>query len=155
MALEQAEILAAEGADLSRVVLGHLDLHPELDYLERALATGANIGFDTWGKEWFDYRVPDEDGERDPAFIKWTYNRPDANRTAALVELCARGHDGRIVLSCDMSGAEAFLNPDTHGRYGYAYLHRVVLPRLRTAGVGTDSIRRMLVDNPARILAAP
>ena len=73
----------------------------------------------------------------------------------ALAALCAQGHDGQIVLSCDMSGAEAYLNPSTHGRYGYAYLHEVVLPRLRDAGVDEGSIRRMLLDNPARILAVP
>ena len=89
------------------------------------------------------------------AFVKRAYHRPDADRVAALAELSARGHDDRIVLSCDLSGAEAFLNPQTHGRYGYAYLHRVVLPRLRDAGVTTDAWRRMLVDNPARILAMP
>ena len=50
MALEQAAILADEGADLGRVVLGHLDLNPDVDHLERVLATGANLGFDTWGK---------------------------------------------------------------------------------------------------------
>ena len=155
MALEQAAILADEGADLGRVVLGHLDLRPDVEHLERVLATGANLGFDTWGKEWFDYRVPGSEGGGDAAFVKWAYHRPDADRVAALAELCARGHDDRVVLSCDLSGAEAYLNPETHGRHGYAYLHRVVLPRLREAGVGEGSLRRMLVENPARILAAP
>lgn len=155
MALEQAAILAEEGADLGRVVLGHVDLKPDVDELERVLATGANIGFDTFGKEWFDYRVPGSEGEGGGAFVKWAYHRPDEDRIAALAALCARGHDGRIVLSCDMSGAEAYLNPSTHGRYGYAYLHAVVLSRLRDAGVGEDALRRMLLDNPARILAVP
>ncbi len=155
MAPEQAAILAGEGADLGRVVLGHLDLATDLDYLERVLATGANIGFDTFGKEWFDYRVPDSEGEGPGAFVKWTYHRPDDDRVAALVELCARGYDHHIVLSCDISGAEAYLNPATHGTYGYSYLHQVILPRLRRAGVDEASIRRMLVDNPTRILAVP
>ncbi|MGH8873667.1 MAG: phosphotriesterase family protein [Acidimicrobiia bacterium] len=155
MALEQAAILTEEGADLGRVVLGHLDLKPDVEYLEGVLATGANIAFDTFGKEWFDYRVPGSEGEGEGAFVKWAYHRPDEDRLSALAELCARGHDDRIVLSCDMSGAEAYLNPSTHGRYGYSYLHRVVLPRLREAGVGEASLGRMLVDNPARILAVP
>lgn len=155
MALEQAAILAEEGADLGRVVLGHLDLRSDTDYMERVLATGANIGFDTLGKEWFDYRVPGSEGEAGAAFVKWVYHRPDEDRITALAALCARGHDGQIVLSCDMSGAEAFLNPSTHGRYGYAYAHEVVLPRLRDAGVEEGSLRRMLLDNPARILAVP
>lgn len=155
MALEQVDILASEGADPGRVVVGHLDLRSDVDYLERVLDAGVNVGFDTFGKEWFDYRVPDSEDQSPGAFVKWAYHRPDEHRVAALAELCRRGHDERIVLSCDMSGAEAWLNPTTHGRYGYSYLHRVVLPRLREAGITETSLRRMLVDNPARILAIP
>ena len=72
-----------------------------------------------------------------------------------LSRICARGHDDRIVLSTDMSGVEAYLNPSTHGRYGYTYLHRVVLPRLRSMGVTESALQRMLVENPARILGRP
>ncbi len=155
MAIEQVALLSDEGADLSRVVLGHLDLQPDVVYLEQVLSSGVNIAFDTFGKEWFDYRVPDSEGEGGGEFVKWAYHRPDQDRIQALVELVARGYDHRIVLSCDMSGAEAYLNPSTHGRYGYAYLPEIVLPRLREAGVSQASIDRMLVENPARILAVP
>ncbi|MGH8928240.1 MAG: phosphotriesterase family protein, partial [Acidimicrobiia bacterium] len=83
MALEQAAMLDAEGADLSKVVLGHLDLKPDVDYLEEVLGTGANIGFDTIGKEWFDYRVPDSEDVGDGAYVKWAYHRPDHHRIRA------------------------------------------------------------------------
>lgn len=155
MALEQTAILAEEGADLSRVVIGHLDLRPDVDYLEQVIATGANVGFDTFGKEWFDYVVPNSEDDGPGAHVKWTYHRSDDDRVATLAELCARGHADRLVLSCDMSGAEAWLNPATHGRHGYSYLPRVVLPRLREAGVSEESLQEMLVANPARILAVP
>lgn len=153
MALEQVAILEDEGADLGRVVVGHLDLLPDIAYLEKVLASGANVGFDTFGKEWFDYRVPGSEGQGQGSYVKWAFHRSDDDRLAALVELCARGYDNRIVLSCDMSGAEAYLNPTTHGRFGHTYLHSVVLPRLEKLGVSESSLHRMLVDNPARILA--
>lgn len=155
MAIEQITLLVDEGADLSRVVLGHLDLQPDVVYLEMVLSSGVNIAFDTFGKEWFDYRVPNSEGEGGGEFVKWAYHRPDEDRIRALVELVARGYDHRIVLSCDMSGAEAYMNPSTHGRYGYAYLPGVVLPRLTEAGISQASLHRMLVENPARILAVP
>jgi phosphotriesterase-related protein len=155
MALEQVALLAEEGADLSRVIIGHLDLEPDVVYLEKVLNSGVNVAFDTFGKEWFDYRVPDSEGEGGGEFIKWAYYRPDEDRIRALVELVGRGYDDRIVLSCDMSGAEAFMNPSTHGRYGYAYLPGVVVPRLTEAGISPESLQRMLVQNPARILAVP
>ena len=155
MALEQIALLVDEGADLSRVVLGHLDLKPDIVYLEKVLSSGVNVAFDTFGKEWFDYRVPNSEGEGGGEFIKWAYYRPDEDRIRALVDLVARGYDNRIVLSCDMSGAEAYMNPSTHGRHGYAYLPGVVLPKLTEAGISEESLHRMLVENPARILAVP
>ena len=155
MAIDQVAVLSDEGADLSRVVLGHLDLQPDLHYLEKVLASGVNVAFDTFGKEWFDYRVPGSEGDGEGEFVKWAYHRPDDDRVNALVELIARGYEHRLVLSCDISGAEAYLNPSTHGRFGYAYLPEVIIPRLRAAGVSDGSLHRMLVENPARILAVP
>ncbi len=153
MAREQVAIMVSEGADFARVVIGHLDLKPDVAYIEAVLRTGVTVAFDTFGKEWFDYRVPDSGGEGGGEFVKWAYRRPDEDRTAALVELLRRGWDGRLVLSSDISGLEAYLTPDTHGRHGYAFVHERVLPALRAAGVDEAAIRRMLVDNPARILA--
>ena len=153
MGVEQADILISEGADPAKVVVGHLDLAPDIGYLEKVLASGVNIAFDTFGKEWFDYRVPGSEGDGPGEFVKWTYHRPDSDRIATLAELCARGHDDRIVLSCDMSGIEAWLNPGTHGKHGYSYLPSVVTPRLEQAGVSLDSVNLMLVENPSRILA--
>ena len=153
MALEQMRILESEGVDPSKVIFGHMDLRPDTAYLEKVLEGGVNIAFDTWGKEWFDYRVPGSETDGGGEFVKWAYHRPDDDRVDALTALCARGYDDRIVLSCDMSAAEAWFNPSTHGRYGYTYLPEVVVDRLRHSGVSDDSLHRMLVENPARILA--
>jgi len=155
MATEQVAIMASEGADLRRVVVGHLDLSPRLPYLEAVLATGVNVAFDTFGKQWFDYQVPDSADQGDGEFVKWAHHRPDTDRIAAFAALVARGYAGQLVLSCDISGREAYLNLDTHGRHGYGYLPAVVLPALRAAGVGEDALRQVLVDNPARILTVP
>ncbi len=152
MAREQVEIISSEGADLGRVVIGHLDLAPDVNSLVEVLATGVTVAFDTFGKEWFDYQVPGSAGQGGGEFVKWTYHRPDSARLAALIELLDRGYASQLVLSCDISGREAYLNPDTHGRHGYGFIHAVVLPALRAANVEEDSIRAMLVENPARIL---
>ncbi len=153
MAREQVAILVEEGADLARTVIGHLDLRPDVDVIETVLRTGVTVAFDTFGKEWFDYQVPDSQGAGGGEFVKWAYLRPDTDRVAALVELLRRGWERQVVVSSDISGREVYLNPDTHGRHGYAFLHERVLPALRDAGAGEPVIRTMLVDNPARILA--
>jgi len=155
MAIEQVRTLSEEGADLARTVVGHLDLRPDVASIEAVLRSGVTVAFDTFGKEWFDYQVPGSEGQGGGEFVKWAYLRRDSDRVAALVELVARGWERQLVLSCDISGREAYLNPDTHGRHGYAFLFTQVLPRLRAAGVGEQAIRAMLVENPARILAQP
>jgi phosphotriesterase-related protein len=48
--LEQLEIFKSFGVDLSRVVLSHIDLSADLDYMKRLLDQGVNIAFDTIGK---------------------------------------------------------------------------------------------------------
>lgn len=154
MACEQVSILAEEGADLSRVVIGHLDLESDLSKVEAVLRMGANVAFDTFGKEWFDYRVSEAEAPRAAEFVKWTYHRADADRLEALTELVNRGYDQQIVLSSDISGREAYMNPTTHGALGYAYIPERILPALRAAGMGEASIHRMLIDNPARVLGS-
>lgn len=153
MAQQQITILDEEGADLTRVVIGHLDLKPEVGPIEAVLRTGATVAFDTFGKEWFDYDVPGSQGQGGGEFVKWTYHRTDTDRLAALIELLRRGWDAQLVLSSDISGREAYLNLDTHGRHGYAFIAERVLPALRAGGVTDTAIRVMLVENPARILA--
>lgn len=155
MALEQVDILVEEGVDVSRVVIGHLDLRPDVAYLEHVLATGANIAFDTFGKEWFDYLVPGSGGENGAALVKHGYHRPDDDRVEALTALCAAGYESQIVMSTDLSGLEAHFNPTTHGRHGYGFLPTVILPRLRQAGIDESSLTQMMATNPVRILTTP
>jgi predicted metal-dependent phosphotriesterase family hydrolase len=155
MAREQVDLLTEEGADLNRIVIGHLDLKPDVDEIEGVLRTGVNVAFDTFGKEWFDYQVPDSSGHGGGEYVKWAYRRTDQDRITALVELIRRGWDRQLVLSSDISGREAYLNPETHGQWGYAFLFQRILPAIRRAGVEEPSIRRMMIDNPTRILAFP
>jgi phosphotriesterase-related protein len=124
MAMEQIEILTACGADLSHVVLSHIDLSDNLDYMLSILDTGANVGFDTIGK--LDYL-------------------PDENRIARLMELCQRGYSGQIVLSMDITRKSKCIDP------GYCYLITNFLPLLRDAGAKDIWLSDMLWHNPRRI----
>lgn len=127
MALEQADLLVGEGADPSKVVLGHLDLADDLDYYRRVLALGVNIGFDTCGKV---------------AYLA------DERRAENLAVLASEGYAGQIVLSTDIS-RQSYMHGK--GGYGYTAVMDRVLPMARERGLDEGSIRMMLVDNPARI----
>ncbi|MCU1554389.1 MAG: aryldialkylphosphatase [Arthrobacter sp.] len=153
MALEQIGMLKEEGADLGRVVIGHMDIQPEFDYLLRVLDTGVNIAFDTIGKEFWDFVL--EPGPAQPAegeFSKRAYYRSDASRAKHLAELARRGYAGQLFLSQDLTGPEVYLNPGTHGEWGYNYLGAVFIPMAAEQGLSQADADVMLRDNPLRLL---
>ncbi|MCL5075982.1 MAG: phosphotriesterase-related protein [Chloroflexi bacterium] len=152
MGREQVLILEQEGVDPGKVIIGHSDLNFSFVYHEGILKRGANLGFDTIGKERFDYIRTETAGQERYEVEKEHYYIPDDRRLATLVELIKRGYAGQIVLSSDISQREAYLNPDTHGIWGYSYLLGRFVPMLKESGVTEESIHTMLVENPKRIL---
>jgi predicted metal-dependent phosphotriesterase family hydrolase len=131
--LAQLRTFEEEGADLSRVVIGHADSYPVLDYYLEIVRRGANLEFDFLGMSF----TPME--------------RHGEGRVVGLLqELLSRGHGDRILLSQDVCHNGQLV---TFGGHGYTYLQETFLPRLRAAGVADAEIDRMTIDNPRRVLA--
>ncbi|OZM75461.1 phosphotriesterase [Pseudonocardia sp. MH-G8] len=153
MALEQIEILRQERVLLDRVVIGHVDTHPDTDYVRTILATGVMIAFDTIGKQHWDFRVdPIDPDQPDGAYRKDAYKRADHTRADRIATLVAAGFVDQILLSHDLTGSEVYLNPDTHGFWGYSYLARRFTPMLRDRGVTQPQLDTMTRTNPTRML---
>jgi predicted metal-dependent phosphotriesterase family hydrolase len=129
--LDQLTIFEEENVDPSRVVIGHADSFPFLDFYIEALERGTNIQFDCLG-----YRDP-VSVHKEPRLIE------------LLIALLERGYADRLLLSQDVCMAEHL---QAFGGNGYTYLAKSFLPRLRTAGVGEDAIETMTVRNPRRVL---
>ena len=130
--IDQLDVFAAEGADLSRVVIGHADSTPSLDYHLAIVERGAAVEFDFLGMAFTPLERHGEDRLVD-----------------ILRELLARGHVERILLSQDVCHDSQLRR---YGGNGYTYLAETFLPRLRSAGVSDEEIRTMTVDNPRRLL---
>ena len=127
-ALEQAAYFAQTGLPMDRIVLGHLDLSGDLDYIRRVLDSGISIGFDTVGKNNY---------------------FPDAKRVEFLLALEEEGRLDQIVLSEDLTRKSHL---EFKGGIGYSYLFETFIPMLRAAGFRQESLDKMLIHNPARIL---
>jgi phosphotriesterase-related protein len=154
MALEQIDILRDEGVDLTRIVIGHMDTRPELDYVRAVLDTGVNIAFDTVGKQnWDFFLAPPPSRRPDGAFTRDAYHRSDLTRAEWLLDLVRAGFTDRILLAQDLTGAEVYLNADTHGRWGYSYLGSPFTQLLLDGGATRDQIDRMTRANPLRLLS--
>ncbi|GAA4058742.1 MULTISPECIES: phosphotriesterase family protein [Actinomadura] len=132
--LDQQKLLAEEGVDLSRVVIGHAGDSTDLDYLEELLAAGSYLGMDRFGIEFTSFE----------------------DRVATVAALCERGHAGRMVLSHDSYCFNDRFDWDVvrrrHPNYHLLHISRDVLPALRDRGVTDAQIHQMLVVNPRDIL---
>lgn len=130
--LAQLDVFEAEGADLSRVVIGHADSNPSLDYRLAIVERGATVEFDFLGMA---FTPLERHGE--------------GRLIENLCELLARGHAARILLSQDVCHDSQLKR---YGGNGYTYLAESFLPRLRAAGVSEDELRTITVENPRRLL---
>ena len=132
--LEQQTIFAAEGVDLSRVVIGHSGDTTDIDYLEELIASGSYLGMDRFG---IDTMLPFED------------------RVNTVVKMCERGHADKMVLSHDAmcysdwfpEGVLEHVVPN----WNYLHIQKDVLPALKQRGVTDEMIETMLVTNPRQI----
>ena len=129
-AIEQAAYFAETGLPMDRIVLGHIDLSGDLDYIRRVLDSGITIGFDTVGKNNY---------------------FPDAKRVEFLLALEAEGRLDQIVLSEDLTRKSHL---KFKGGIGYSYLFETFIPMLKAAGFKQESLDKMLIHNPTRILGA-
>lgn len=134
--LEQQRVFAAEGVDLSRVIIGHSGDTTDLDYLEELIAAGSYLGMDRFG---VDNILSFED------------------RVDTVARMCERGHANRMVLahdaSCHIDWLPEAMLPVALPNWHYLHIHTDVLPALRARGVTEEQITTMLVDNPRRIFA--
>jgi predicted metal-dependent phosphotriesterase family hydrolase len=130
--LAQLGVFESEGADPARIVIGHADSYPRLDYYLEVIRRGANIEFDFLGMS---FTPQERHGE--PRVID------------LLLELLSRGHADRLQLSQDVCHNQQL---HAYEGNGYTYLQDMFLPRLRERGVSEADIEQLTVLNPRRLL---
>jgi phosphotriesterase-related protein len=136
-ALRALDVLDAAGADLSRVVISHLDELIDLDHHRAILQRGAYVEYDCFGSELY----YDNSGRPEPS---------DRERVDALTSLIDAGWADQLVISHDVCTKIQLLH---YGGLGYGHILRSIVPRLKRRGVDDSTIQKILVDNPARLLA--
>jgi phosphotriesterase-related protein len=128
---EAVRVLREEGADLTKVVLGHSGDTTDVDYLSELADAGCLLGMDRFG---LDVITPFE------------------QRVGTVAALCERGYAGSMVLSHD---ASCYIDwfpqeviPIFAPAWHFGHLFDDVLPALRERGVTEAQIDMMLVANP-------
>jgi len=128
LALEQIALLKEAGADLSKVIIGHLGDRIGVKSLLPIAETGVYLEVDNIG--YLDYQ---------PEYVR-------ADNVAALVR---EGYVDQVLLSQDVC---MLSHLSYQGGPGYGYLLGTFVPLLRERGVTDQEIHTMLVENPEKAL---
>jgi phosphotriesterase-related protein len=131
LGLTQLDIFEEEGVDLRRVIIGHCDSYPFLDYHEAIAKRGAYVQFDlVRGLPGYEY---------------------ETRRQVRLVcELVQRGYGRQLLLSHDICDLQKLA---VNGGPGYAYIPSKFVQLLEGAGVAREQVNMILVANPRRVLS--
>lgn len=125
-------------ADLSRVVLAHLDRTvQDLDTLRELAESGIFLEFDLFGMETSLY----------PYFWTGLDVLSDAQRLALVEGLLAAGLTDRLLVSHDICTKHRLAR---YGGHGYDHIIRNIVPWMRRRGVSDEEIDAILIANPAR-----
>jgi phosphotriesterase-related protein len=125
-------VLAEEGVDPRRVVLGHSGDTTDVDHLTELAEAGFILGMDRFGVN-----------------IETSFEA----RADTVVELCRRGFADRMVLSQDASCYIDWIDPNVLSvmpQWHYLHIGEEVLPYLREHGVPDEQLDAMLVATPRR-----
>lgn len=127
MGLEVIELVKENGVDPRRVILGHVDRNPDLEYHKKMAAQGVTLGYDG------------------PSRAKYW---PDSVLIALIKGMCDAGYADNILLGGDNGRASMW--PQYGGGYGHNYIIEKFVPRLLEEGVSETDVHKFLYDNPMR-----
>jgi phosphotriesterase-related protein len=127
--IAQLDLLAEEGVDAARVVIGHCDSVPLTEYHERIAQRGAFVQYD---------------------LIRGESARQTQRAVDLIVHMIRAGHLEHLLLSHDVCTASQLA---CNGGSGFGFVPGRFSDSLREAGVSDEEIDILLVQNPRRALA--
>jgi predicted metal-dependent phosphotriesterase family hydrolase len=129
--LAQLRLLAEEGVEPRRVIVGHADSVPIPEYRLALAKAGCYVSFDSIG----------------------TGSSYDTHRAVDYVlDLVRAGFGSQVLLSHDVCLRNHLR---ATGGCGYAYLLTEFLPLLTAAGLDQEQVNAFVIDNPRAALAGP
>jgi phosphotriesterase-related protein len=127
--MQALDIIASEGVDLTRVVMGHSgrDISATRPFFDR----GVYIEWDYMGQS----------GQMTP-------ERAD-QIAATIASAIDAGFVDKVLVAHDVCTKPQLKR---NGGGGYTYIATMIVPALKARGIGDETIRKILIDNPRRLL---
>ena len=136
---EILDILAEAGADVGRVVMGHLDRTiSDVAVLLDVASSGCYLEYDLFGWEVSYYPLSDLEMPN------------DAGRMEFIERLVAEGYGAKVVVAHDICTKHRLVK---YGGHGIGHILENIVPRLRQRGMSARDVDNILIANPAQILA--
>ena len=136
---EILELLTNGGADISRVIMGHLDRTVfEFEAIQSIAESGCYLEWDLFGNEGSYYPLAEIDMPS------------DAQRLDLIKRTANAGFSDKIVIGQDICTKHRLVK---YGGHGYGHILENIVPKMRRKGFTGDVIRAITVDNPANIFA--
>lgn len=135
-----AGVLKDAGADLSRVIMGHITRAIPITAggTRRKLAeTGCYLEYDMFGQE-----------EALPKLTPY-HMATDIMRINQIIKLITEGCLNQILISHDVC-QKIYLS--RYGGSGYTYILKTIIPIMRSKGISEEQIYTITVENPKRVL---
>ena len=125
--LEILELLANGGADVSRVIMGHLDRTVfEFDELQSIAVSGCYLEWDLFGNEGSYYPQAEIDMPS------------DAQRLDFIKCIAEAGYADRIVMGHDIATKHRLVR---YGGHGYGHILENIVPKMRRKGFSEETVR--------------
>ena len=140
MAPEQADFLIANGADPSKLQIGHMCDNLDIGYQEETLKRGVFVGWDRMG-------------------LQGLAGCPmDADRFGVMIEMIKKGYADKMMISHDTVISWLGRPPDIPeaawpliANWHPSHLFKNIIPTLKEGGVTDEQIQTITVDNPRRL----
>ena len=135
------DIAEEEGLPPERLIICHRDqskwLESDLHYQKEIANRGAYVEFDLFGHPEAYHEIVDDAQPGDLDRVRFVEKMVDA------------GYDDRLLLSHDVFVKTVLRK---YGGNGYAHILKNILPILRIRGMADETLRRLIVENPRRVL---
>ena len=141
--LEAIDLLLENGVDPVKIVVCHLDVEPDLDYMKAAFNKGVFVEFDNFGKEFV--IDPAERGFAGGIFIR------DLDRIQIIKELIESGFHRQILITNDICLKTMLCS---YGGWGYAHILKNIVPLMQSEGLAQDMIDLIILENPKSLFRA-
>jgi phosphotriesterase-related protein len=137
------DVLQSTGADLTRVVLGHVMAIDNTQYQKSLLDRGVVLSYDYLGSDHaiFTYGMDVPPGRYPPN---------DYDVLQVVASLVEEGYTKQLLLSGDIGER---LRLRAYGGWGYGHIPRHIVPLMLAIGIDETALKTILVGNPRRILS--